>query len=212
MKKFLLLAALLSSTSVMASDNSLPDLEEVKKGFTASNLTVDVDSEAGKLYRDAIRSGNQKDDEAKLLEAVKLGHAHAPRILFRQYGDENPFYRQLLLISLLKKMETGFTAGVDEETFIFGHHYLQEQKYSLEALMKKADSAIDAKQFARSFHYFYIADLTWKELGSHVVDLDRADEIVNRSKQSLKQLAAQGDINAIELLGKLVAKENNQGS
>ncbi len=179
MKKFLVLAALLSSTSVMASDNSLPDLEEVKKGFTASNLTVDVDSEAGKLYQQAVRKEEQKDDEAKLLEAVQFGHASASYILFQQYGNENPAYRKLLVMSVLKKLETGFTRNLEEEMTILGHNYLKECNYSLVTLWRLADH-IGRKKVSS-----YIVGSTWKELGAHIEDLDQAENVVFNARQFL---------------------------
>lgn len=109
MKKLLFVAVLLNSISVIASESGLPDFDDVKKGLISSTFTIERNSEAGAAFGRATRldwkKEGLKDDEASLLKAVQLGHAYAPGILFRDYNAEKPFYREILLATVLKKIK-----------------------------------------------------------------------------------------------------------
>lgn len=213
MRKLLVAAVLLNSVSVMASESRLPDFEEVKRGFLSTDLTIDRNSQAGDEFGRAARVDwnrkGTKDDEAGLLKAVQLGHAFAPRVLFKEYKDEKPSYRELLLVAVSKKIKDHFEPGLEADVIELGHTLLAKNNYSLARILQDASSVPEEFTAKRTNYFYYLIDSTWRELEAHIVDLDQAETIISLARQSLKNLADKEDSEACIVSGQLAVKEKN---
>lgn len=174
-------------------------VEPVKSKFPPL-LTIDISSDAGLAYR-------KGDRESDLIKAVALNHAYAPRILFSLHGDKNPEYRNLLLQTVLKKIETGFNHGLDKDLNALRHpHPLYKNNFCLEELLSYI-SNMDLKE-KKAKLYYYIIKSDWKELGPHIKDIYQSEEMIDKARFFLGELLISGDHMAHLYLGKIALNEN----
>ncbi|MFN7710543.1 MAG: hypothetical protein ACK5O7_06270 [Holosporales bacterium] len=198
MRKILFTLALFNSISAMASD--LPELEDVKAGLTSAPLTIDIDSEAAYFYRKDASTG---ENEENLLRAVQLGHGFAARLLVKQFGENNPTYRELLLRTTLKKLEGGFIHGLEDDMRVLGHDILFFANMNLDAILSSKNNI---------HRNFYIASLKWKELGPYVKGAEKEEdptELTQKARDYLATSAADGSLEAKCMLAALAVQEHN---
>ncbi len=198
MRKTLFTFALLNSIAAMASN--MPDLEDIKAGLASSELTVDINSHAARFYRGSAFDG---ENEEALLRAVQHGHGYAARVLFKEFGKGKPAYRELLLNTVLRKLESGFTAGLEDDMSALGHGILYAAGWDITNISSSKPNTL---------RHSYIATGKWKELGKFVAGINNEEDVtrlIQEARIFLEKSAEEGSLDAKCALASIAMQDND---